>query len=156
MPLTMTKKTVVGLAILLLAQLTQAQTAPSTTDVERRVDSILGKMTVDEKIEIIGGINDFYTRAIPRLGVPALRMSDGPMGVHDYGLTTAYPAGIALAASWDIDLAHRFGVAMGRDARARSSFHSRAGHEYLPGAHERKKLRIFWGRPLSRRADRGE
>lgn len=41
------------------------------------------------------------------------------MGVHDYGLTTAYPAGIALAASWDVDLAHRFGVAMGKDARAR-------------------------------------
>lgn len=46
-------------------------------------------------------------------------MSDGPMGVHDYGLTTAYPAGIALAASWDVDLAHRFGIAMGKDARAR-------------------------------------
>ena len=46
-------------------------------------------------------------------------MSDGPMGVHDYGLTTAYPAGIALAASWDAELAQRFGVAMGKDARAR-------------------------------------
>lgn len=46
-------------------------------------------------------------------------MSDGPMGVHDYGLTTAYPAGIALAASWDRDLAHRVGVSMGKDARAR-------------------------------------
>ena len=54
-------------------------------------------MTQDEKIEIIGGINDFFTRPNPRLGIPALKMSDGPMGVHDYGLTTAYPAGIALA-----------------------------------------------------------
>src|SRR5215471_2292690 len=115
----MTKKTGVGLAILLFAHMALAQTLPSKTDVERRLDSILGKMTVDEKVEIIGGINDFYTRSIPRLGVPSLRMSDGPMGVHDYGLTTAYPAGIALAASWDVDLAHRFGVAMGRDARAR-------------------------------------
>jgi len=76
-------------------------------------------MTVDEKIEIIGGINDFYTRPIPRLGIPPLKMSDGPMGVHDYGLTTAYPAGIALAASWDVDLTQRFGAAMGKDARAR-------------------------------------
>jgi beta-glucosidase len=88
-------------------------------DVERRIDSILGKMTVDEKIEIIGGINDFYTRPIPRVGIPAFTMSDGPMGVHDYGLTTAYPAGIALAASWDVDLAHRFGASMAKDARAR-------------------------------------
>ena len=115
----MTKRLAWGLALLLFAQTALAQTPPSRTEIERRVDSLLDKMTVDEKIEIIGGINDFYTRAIPRLGVPALRMSDGPMGVHDYGLTTAYPAGIALAASWDVDLAHRFGVAMGRDARAR-------------------------------------
>lgn len=115
----MTKRAGVGFAVLLFLQMALAQTAPSRADVERRVDSILAKMTVDEKIEMIGGINDFYTRPIPRLGIPALRMSDGPMGVHDYGLTTAYPAGIALAASWDVDLAHRFGVAMGKDARAR-------------------------------------
>jgi beta-glucosidase len=92
---------------------------PSRVEVEKRVDSILSQMTQAEKIEIIGGINDFYTRPIPRLGIPSLRMSDGPMGVHDYGLTTAYPAGIALAASWDADLAQRVGAAMGRDARAR-------------------------------------
>lgn len=88
-------------------------------DVQSRVEALLSKMTLDEKIEILGGINDFDTRPIPRLGIPSLRMSDGPMGVHDYGLTTAYPAGIALAASWDSDLAQRFGKAMGEDARAR-------------------------------------
>ena len=93
---------------------------PSPAEVEKRVDALLGKMTVDEKIALIGGINDFYTRAIPRLGIPALRMSDGPMGVHDYGETTAYPAGINLAASWDVDLAKRVGEAMGKDARARA------------------------------------
>jgi beta-glucosidase len=107
------------LLLLSLAQGVIAQTTPSKNDVEKRVDSILSKMTLDEKLEIIGGINDFFTRAIPRVGIPALKMSDGPMGVHDYGLTTAYPAGIALAASWDVDLAQRFGTAMGKDARAR-------------------------------------
>jgi len=109
----------VGVVLLSLAQLAVAQAVPSKTDVEKRVETILGKMTLDEKIEIIGGINDFYTRPIPRLGIPSLRMSDGPIGVHDYGLTTAYPAGIALAASWDVDLAERFGASMGKDARAR-------------------------------------
>lgn len=102
-----------------VCQYVTAQTRLPAADVEKRVDSILSKMTLEEKVEIIGGVNDFFTRAIPRLGIPALKMSDGPMGVHDYGLTTAYPAGIALAASWDTNLAHRFGVSMGEDARAR-------------------------------------
>jgi beta-glucosidase len=91
----------------------------SPVEVEKRVESLLSKMTVEEKITLIGGVNDFYIRALPRLGLPALRMSDGPLGVHDYGETTAYPAGIALAASWDTDLARRVGISMGRDARAR-------------------------------------
>jgi len=109
----------VAIVLLSITQFGMAQATPSKLDVEKRVDSILSKMTIEEKIEIIGGINDFCTRPIPRLGIPSLRMSDGPMGVHDYGLTTAYPAGIALAASWDVDLAERFGTAMGKDARAR-------------------------------------
>jgi beta-glucosidase len=112
-------KKLIALVLLLLVQCCLAQSAPQKSDVESHVNSILEKMTVEEKIEMLGGVNDFYTRPIPRLGVPALKMSDGPMGVHDYGLTTAYPAGIALAASWDVDLAHRFGAAMGEDARAR-------------------------------------
>jgi beta-glucosidase len=118
-PMISVRRLRVGIFLLCVAQFGMAQTTPSKTDVEKRVDSLLGKMTLEEKIEIVGGINDFYTRPIPRLGIPSLRMSDGPMGVHDYGLTTAYPAGIALAASWDVDLAERFGAAMGKDARAR-------------------------------------
>jgi beta-glucosidase len=108
------------LAVLVSATGNQAQSAhPSPADVEKRVEALLSKMNVEEKITLIGGINDFYTRAIPRLGLPALRMSDGPMGVHDYGETTAYAGGIALAASWDTDLARRVGISMGQDARAR-------------------------------------
>jgi beta-glucosidase len=97
----------------------KAQEKPSSADVEKRVDALLGKLTLEEKITLIGGINDFYTQAIPRLNIPQLRMSDGPTGVHDYGPTTAYPAGILLAASWDTDLARRVGISMGQDARAR-------------------------------------
>lgn len=95
------------------------RTTQSNAQVEKRVDDLLKKMSLEEKITLLGGVNDFYTRPIARLGLPQLRMSDGPMGVHDYGETTAYAAGIALAASWDTDLANRVGLAMGRDARAR-------------------------------------
>src|SRR6202140_3956043 len=112
-----------AVAILLLSfvQWFMAQSPPAQGDVEQRAHLILDKMTLAEKIEIIGGINDFYTRPIPRLGIPSLRMSDGPLGVQAYGLTTVYPAGIALAASWDTELAQRFGAAMGKDARARGA-----------------------------------
>jgi beta-glucosidase len=97
----------------------RAQQKPSHTEIDKRVEALLGKLTLEEKITLIGGIDDFYTRPIPRLGIPSFRMSDGPMGVHDYGPTTAYPAGILLAASWDPELARRVGASMGKDARAR-------------------------------------
>jgi beta-glucosidase len=117
--MTHSRRLMVALVVFTLVQSVSAQAIQPKPEIEKRVDSILSKMTLEEKIEIIGGINDFFTRPIPRLEIPALKMSDGPMGVHDYGLTTAYPAGIALAASWDTELAQRFGTSMGRDARAR-------------------------------------
>jgi len=83
------------------------------------VDSIFGKMSLQEKIDYIGGFNDFYVRAIPRLGLPAIKMSDGPMGVRNYGPATTMAGGIALAATWDSELVKRAGGMFGDDARAR-------------------------------------
>ena len=60
-----------------------------------------------------------FTFAAPSIGLPELKMSDGPMGVRNYGPSTAFPAGIGLAATWDTAMAHRIGAAMGDDARAR-------------------------------------
>jgi len=110
---------IVWLSVFLLSIGAERACTQGKDGTESRVEALLVKMTLEEKITLIGGINDFYTQAIPRLGIPELRVSDGPMGVHDYGPTTAYPAGIALAASWDTDLAKRVGEAMGHDARAR-------------------------------------
>src|SRR5438477_2956683 len=83
------------------------------------VDELIRQMTLEEKIDYIGGHNSFYIRSIERLGVPEIKMSDGPLGVRNYGPTTAYPATIALAASWNCQLAERFGLSLGKDARAR-------------------------------------
>ena len=90
--------TLIFLFVALTPTWCQQQDTPSAK-IEARVDSLIKQMTLEEKITLIGGINDFYTHPIPRLGIPSLRMSDGPIGVHDYGLTTAYPAGIAVAAT---------------------------------------------------------
>jgi beta-glucosidase len=60
------------------------------------------------------------TFALERIGLPELRMADGPMGVHWWcDASTAYPALIAAAACWDPELWYRLGTALGRDCRAR-------------------------------------
>ena len=93
--------------------------ASSDEAVEARVDSILEKMTLEEKIDLIAGVDFFYLRGVPRLGVPRLRMVDGPMGVRNDGPATAFAGGIALAATWNTELAERIGMEFGRDARAK-------------------------------------
>src|ERR1051326_2052513 len=102
--------------VVVLCALARAQQAPN---IEQRVNSILSQMTLEEKIDYLGGVDDFYVRAIPRLKLPALKMADGPLGVRNYGLSTAYPGGTALAATWDPGLVKRVGESIGREARAR-------------------------------------
>jgi beta-glucosidase len=86
---------------------------------ETRVEKILSQMTLEEKLDYIGGVNAMSIRPIPRLGVPEIRMSDGPVGVRRDTPSTRYPGGIALAASWNRALAAREGQSIGRDCRAR-------------------------------------
>ena len=85
-----------------------------------RVDAIVQKMTLEEKIDYIGGTG-FAVRAVPRLNLPAFEMSDGPYGVRSNAgfPSTTYVAGIGLAATWNRNLATRVGEGIGRDARAR-------------------------------------
>jgi beta-glucosidase len=106
--------------------LAQSVTPPAATpppaiekDVEARVEGLLQRLTLEEKVDLLSGRREFYTLAIDRLGIPAMKMADGPMGVRNYGPSTVFPAGIALAATWDTIMAHRIGAVMGDDARAR-------------------------------------
>lgn len=87
--------------------------------VEKRVQDLLSRMTLDEKLDYIGGVDAFYIRDIPRLGLPRIKMSDGPVGLRNDGNATAYPAGVLTAATWDVNLVARLGKALGQDARAR-------------------------------------
>ncbi len=93
------------------------RTAPAETD--RRVNAMLAKLTLEQKIDLIGGEEWMFIRAVPEIGLPRLKMSDGPMGVRSWGTTSGYAAGIGLAASWDTELGQRLGAAIGQDARAR-------------------------------------
>ena len=93
--------------------------AQSKSAAGERAELILRQMTLDEKIDYIGGVDDFFVRDIPRLGVPRFKMADGPIGVRNYGVSTTMAGGIALAATWNPELAMRVGTELGRDARAR-------------------------------------
>ncbi|MGH9873942.1 MAG: beta-glucosidase H [Pyrinomonadaceae bacterium] len=93
--------------------------APAPADVERRVDSLLSQMTLEEKIDLLGGVDFFFVRPIPRIGFPKLKMADGPIGVRNYGPATVMAGGVGLAATWNETLAVRVGTEIARDARAK-------------------------------------
>ena len=92
----------------------------STTAANARVESLLQRMTREEKIQLIAGTG-MGTAAIPRLGIPAFAMTDGPSGARGNPPSTAYAAGVGLAATFDTDLARHIGREIGRDTKARNT-----------------------------------
>jgi len=92
--------------------------------VERRIDTIIARLSLEEKIRFLGGQHDPKdggdTYGHKGAGIPPLKMSDASVGVHWWtDRSTTYPATIALAATWDTRLSYRMGSSIGRDARAR-------------------------------------
>ncbi len=81
---------------------------------------MVAKLTLEQKIELLGGIDNMFTRAIPAIGLPRFKMSDASVGVRTWGPTTAYASGVSLAATWDPGMARKIGEALGHDARARN------------------------------------
>ncbi len=100
--------------------------------VEKRIEKLIKRMTLEEKVSLLHGNSKFYVSAIPRLGIPEWALSDGPHGVraeinrHDWAYagwtndsSTYFPTGTAFAAAWNPDLSYRRGEVLGEEARAR-------------------------------------
>jgi beta-glucosidase len=88
---------------------------------ETEVHRLLSALSADEKLSLCAGRNFWSTRGVPRLGIKPFGVTDGPRGVAFHSSrkrNTAYPSGIALAASWDPELARQFGEALGEETRA--------------------------------------
>jgi beta-glucosidase len=96
------------------------------------MDNLLSQMTLEEKVALLHGDSKFSTAGVPRLGIPKRWLSDGPHGVREdvepdswrtAGRTddfaTCMPAGIALAATWNPELAFAEGAVIGDEAAAR-------------------------------------
>lgn len=89
------------------------------------LDSLVRAMTLAEKLGMLHGTHDpagpsgaGYMPGVPRLGIPPLRMADGPAGIRTARPATALPAPVMLAATFDPGLAHRFGAVIGAEGRA--------------------------------------
>lgn len=122
-------KYIIAALCLSMALSGQAETPPekfpfrdSNLPVETRVNDLIGRMTLEEKIDLLAGYKDFYLHPCERLGIPAFKMADGPLGIASWGLwgrATAFPSALSLAASWNKDLSRQVGEIYAQEWRAR-------------------------------------
>ena len=92
------------------------------------VQELVAALTLEEKAGLCSGADFWHTKAVARLGIPAIKVSDGPHGLraqkegsdnpNDSIEAVCFPAGCAAAASFDPALTRRMGAALGREARA--------------------------------------
>ena len=92
------------------------------------IERMIRELTVEEKAALVSGTDAFYTNAIPRVGIPALSMSDGPHGLRkqignfDNGVTesepaTSFPTAVTTASSWNPENTRRMGEAIAEECR---------------------------------------
>ena len=89
-------------------------------DLEARVEDLFFRLSLEEKVLLMAGASAFALPAIERLGVPSLRMTDGPTGVRSNvgQAATVFPVAVALAATWNPALAGEVAAAIAREAKA--------------------------------------
>lgn len=90
---------------------------PETKTKSHSLNYLMAHLTLKEKIKLLGGLN-MSTQPVPRLEIPAMKMDDGPVGAR-WGRSTSFPAGIAMASSWDTSLVRLVGQGIGREVRGK-------------------------------------
>ncbi len=103
--------------LLLISGLLFSFTCFSQNLLESRIDSLINAMTVSEKLEQLYNNGFMTTPTNSRLNIPGFIMDDGPHGVR-FENATAFPTGIAMASTWDVDYLEQLGKAMGREFHA--------------------------------------
>jgi beta-glucosidase len=93
--------------------------------IEQRIEDLLSKLTLKEKVALLSGQDAWHTVPIERLGIPSIVMTDGPHGVRAdlapgrvQGPATSFPTGVSMASSWNPELIERVGAALGEETRA--------------------------------------
>lgn len=93
--------------------------ATDPADLESRIDAILERLTLEQKLAYVGGYTGIDVRPMPEAGLPVIRCSDSPMGCRCFGTAPAYPAIVGLAAAWNPALVRDLGASIAVDCRAR-------------------------------------
>jgi beta-glucosidase len=147
--------------ILLMAMMGVAQNPSSSgapyknpsLPVEQRVQDLLGRMTLQEKVAMLSGADWMQSVPSERLGIPSIKMADGPAGIRSWAgpssetnaqaakaqVTTAFPAGVAMAATWDTELLQSEGQAIGQEVKA-------LGRDMILGPTVNINRTPLWGR----------
>ncbi|MGA8618302.1 MAG: glycoside hydrolase family 3 C-terminal domain-containing protein [Candidatus Sulfotelmatobacter sp.] len=122
--------------------------------VEQRVQDLLARMTLQEKVAMLSGADWMQSVPNERLGIPSIKMADGPIGIRSWAgpssetkreaankqvTTTAFPAGVAMAATWDTDLLQSEGQAIGQEVKA-------LGRDMILGPTVNINRTPLWGR----------
>ena len=122
--------------------------------VEQRVQDLLGRMTLQEKVAMLSGADWMQSVPNQRLGIPSIKMADGPIGIRSWAgpsaktggmtakmqvTTTAFPAGVAMAATWDTELLQQQGQAIGQEVKA-------LGRDMILGPTVNINRTPLWGR----------
>ncbi len=92
----------------------------SAQTVDLEIENLISQMTTQEKAQLLIPTDFGSTYGCPRLGIPPFHHLDGPRGVRA-GNATCFPSGPALAATWDMDLVYRIGMAMGKEFRVKGA-----------------------------------
>jgi beta-glucosidase len=103
-----------------------AMGGPVTIESEARINALLRELTLEEKVSLLSGSNLWSTTSVERLGIPAMKVSDGPNGVRGAGAFTGasvtsacFPSAVCLAATWDTGLVEEIGKALGKEAKTK-------------------------------------
>ena len=94
---------------------------------DRKIEALIKKMTLEEKVSLVSGIDNWHTKNISRLGIPSIKVTDGPHGcrtasdknANETIPATCFPTGVGLAATWNTELIGKVGAAIGRETRDR-------------------------------------
>lgn len=114
------KKGKIIVAALVAAAFLSAEAVEIKQEHIDRAQKLVEQMTLDEKLQFLGGKTSFTLWANERLGIPDIRLADGPQGLRNHAPhSTLYPAGILAASTWNRDVVRRYGESLGDDARAR-------------------------------------